>query len=81
MSVDIIRWMAEAGLHELYYLPDETFGARRINVGFLRSLGLQVGWDPDSGHHHHGTVWGVKQTHRRKIARVAILSKKAEGET
>jgi hypothetical protein len=81
MSVDILRWMIEDRLHELYYLPDETMGATKIRVGELRAMGLQVGWDPDGGHPHHGAVWGIKQTHRRKIARVAITVRKAEGET
>jgi hypothetical protein len=81
MSVDILRWMIEDGLHEVYYLPDETVGATKIRVGELRAMGLQVGWDPEGGHAHHGAVWGIKQTHRRKIARVAITVRKAEGET
>jgi hypothetical protein len=81
MSVDLVRWMAEDGFPELYYLADDTVGAKRIRVGDLRDLGLQVGWDPDGGHPHHGAVWGIKQSHRRKIARAAITVRKAEGET
>jgi hypothetical protein len=81
MSVDIQRWMQEDDLDDLYYLPDETQGATRIRVGDLRAIGLKVGWDPDNGHPHHGAVWGIKTTHRRKIARKAETLKKAEGET
>lgn len=81
MSVDIIRWMDEDGLHDVYYLADETIGATKIRVGDLRAMGLKVGWDPDGGHSHHGAVWGLKQTHRRKIAKAAITVRKAEGET
>jgi hypothetical protein len=82
MSVDILRWMAEVHLDECYYLADETVGATKIRVGDLRILGLQVGWDPDAGHVHHGAVWGIKdQKQRRKIARSAITVRKAEGET
>lgn len=81
MSVDILRWMAEDRLDECYYLADEIVGATKLRVGDLRAIGLQVGWDPDSGHSHHGAVWGIKQSHRRKIARGAITVRKAEGET
>jgi hypothetical protein len=81
MSVDILRWMAEDGLHETFYLADETVGATKIRVGDLRAMGLKVGWDPDGGHLHHGAVWGIKQTHRRKIAKAASTVRKAEGET
>jgi hypothetical protein len=81
MSVDIQGWMHEDHLDDLFYLPDETQGATRIRVGELRALGLKVGWDPDNGHAHHGAVWGIKTTHRKKIARKAGTLKKAEGET
>lgn len=80
MSVDILRWMADGSLDECHYLPDETAGATKIRVGDLRAMGLQVGWDPDSGHQHHGAVWGIKQSHRKKIARIAITVRKALGE-
>jgi hypothetical protein len=82
MSVDILRWMAEDQLDECYYLADETIGATKIRVGDLRALGLQVGWDPETGHVHHGAVWGIRdQKQRRKIAKAAITVRKAEGET
>jgi hypothetical protein len=81
MSVDILRWMAEDGLDECHYLADENVGATKIRVSDLRAMSLNVGWDPDGGHDHHGAVWGVKQSHRRKIARIAITVRKAEGET
>jgi hypothetical protein len=81
MSVDILRWMSVDHLDELHYLADETIGATRIRVRDLRAMGLKVGWDPDGGHPHHGAVWGIKQTHRRKIAKLAVTVRKAEGET
>jgi hypothetical protein len=82
MSVDILRWMAGDQLDECYYLEDQAIGATKIRVGDLRALGLQVGWDPDTGHIHHGAVWGIKdQKQRRKIAKAAITVRKAEGET
>ena len=59
MSVDIQKWLQEDGLPDLHYLADESRGATRISVRFLRSLGLKVGWDPDNGHAHHGAVWGI----------------------
>jgi hypothetical protein len=81
MSVDILRWMAQDGLDECFYLADETVGAAKILVRDLRALGLLVGWDPDSGHCHHGAVWGVRQKVRRKIAHLAVTVRKAEGQT
>ncbi|MBB4257304.1 hypothetical protein [Bradyrhizobium sp. CIR3A] len=82
MSVDIIRWMAEEGLDECYYLADENVGATKIRVGDLRAMGLMVGWDPDAGHKHHGAVWGIKdQKRRRRISKAAITVRKAAGET
>ena len=81
MSVDILRWMAGDHLDECYYLDDERMGATKVRVGDLRALGLLVGWDPDNGHPHHGAVWGIKQAHRRKIARGAITVREAHGET
>jgi hypothetical protein len=82
MSVDIQSWMREDGLDDFHYLSDESEGATRIRVGELRALGLQVGWDPDSGHVHHGAVWGIKNSgFRKKVARKAESLKKAEGET
>jgi hypothetical protein len=81
MSVDILRWMANDRLDEYFYLADETIGATKIRVSDLRAMGLQVGWDPESGHKHHGAVWGIKHRHRRKIAHLAITVRKAEGET
>src|SRR4051812_6448866 len=42
MSVDILRWMAEDGLDECYYLADETVGATKMRVGDLRAMGLKI---------------------------------------
>jgi hypothetical protein len=81
MSVDIEAWMIADGLDPCHYLSDPAEGATRILVGELRKLGMKVGWDPDSGHIHHGAVWGVGSSKRRKIARLAITVRKAEGET
>jgi hypothetical protein len=64
MSVDIEEWMIADGLESLHYLTNPLEGAVRIRVGDLRQLGCQVGWDPDSGHPHHGSVWGIKGTRR-----------------
>jgi hypothetical protein len=82
MSVDIQPWMHQEGIDDFHYLPDETQGATKIRVGELRKLGLKVGWDPDAGHKHHGAVWGITNTSiRKKVARLAVTLKKAEGET
>ncbi|WP_368507902.1 hypothetical protein [Bradyrhizobium lupini] len=82
MSVDIIRWMAADGLDACDYLAEDGMGATKIRVGDLRALGLMVGWDPDTGHEHHGAVWGIKdQKQRRRISKLAITVRKAAGET
>jgi hypothetical protein len=81
MSVDIESWILAAGLVPLYYVRSDC-GARRLRVGDLRAMGMRVGWDPDNGHEHHGAVWNVPraQSSRRRISRMAILLKKADGE-
>jgi hypothetical protein len=82
MSVDIQRWMFAAGLDDFHYLADETEGATLLRVGDLRAMGMQVGWDPDGGHAHHAAVWGItNSSQRRKIAKLAVTLRKAEGET
>lgn len=81
MSVDIEEWMARDGLPPTFYLTDDSEGATRLRVGALRALGLQVGWDPDNGHEHHGAVWGIGSSHRKKIRRMAATIRKALGET
>jgi hypothetical protein len=83
MSVDIEEWMEADGLDPLHYLTDAAHGAVRLNVGELRKQNLQVGWDPDDAHPHHGGVWGIGNGSKRKrrVREIAITLKKAEGET
>ncbi len=75
--------MAAAGLPALHFVDDPTHGAVRLNVGQLRALGFQVGWDPDGGHEYHGAVWGIGNGsgRRRKVARIAVVVKKTAGQT
>jgi hypothetical protein len=82
MSVDIEEWMIADGLDPLHYITDPAHGAVRISVRELRLLGFQVGWDPDSGHPHHGAVWGIGNgsNRRRRVARLAVTVRKAAGE-
>jgi hypothetical protein len=81
MSVDLEEWMTADGLTTLHYITDPSHGAVRINVGRLRALGFKVGWDPDSGHKHHGCVWGINGPKKRKrIAPLAVTLKKVAGE-
>jgi hypothetical protein len=82
MSVDIEEWMVADGLSSLHYVTDPTQGAARINVGELRKLGLKVGWDPDGGHNHHGAVWGLSGSKkRRQVAKLAATLRKCAGES
>jgi hypothetical protein len=81
MSVDIEEWMVVETLDPLHYLhPDE--GAVRIRVGELRTLGYQVGWDPDGGHRHHGSVWGNfnGSKHKKRIKKLAVTIQRCKGE-
>ncbi len=81
MSVDLEAWMRPDGLEPLHYVTDPTHGAVRLNVGELRKLGFQVGWDPDSGHNYHGAVWGIAGSkQRRLVQKVAATVKRVEGE-
>jgi hypothetical protein len=84
MSVDIEEWIIADGLDTLHYVTDSVDGAVRIRVGDLRKLGFKVGWDPDGGHPHHGSVWGnfngSKSKRRVKALAVAIRAAKGEGE-
>jgi hypothetical protein len=82
MSVDLEVWMRADGLEPLHYATDPTHGAVRLNVGELRRLGFQVGWDPDGGHRHHGAVWGIGPGSKRKkrVQKIATTIRRAEGE-
>ena len=81
MSVDIESWILADGLPQLHHVSAAE-GARRIRVGDLRAEGMMVGWDPDSGHPHHGSVWHMptSRSGRRKIHAMTSLLKLAEGE-
>lgn len=73
MSVDIEPWIIADGLPALHYVNSLSKGVARLNVGALRRLGLKVGWDPDHGHVHHGAVWGIKSSTRRRIQNLAEI--------
>jgi hypothetical protein len=83
MSVYIQEWMKVDGLDPLHYISDPTYGAVRLKVGDLRKQNLQVGWDPDDAHPHHGGVWGIGNGSKRKrrVLEIATSLKRAEGET
>ncbi len=82
MSVDIEEWLVADGLDPLHYVLDQRHGAVRLDVGRLRELGFQVGWDPDHGHSCHGAVWGIGNGSKRKrrILQIAIRVRRCEGE-
>jgi hypothetical protein len=83
MSVDIEEWMMAEGLTTLHYLTDTSHGAKRIKVGDLRALGLQVGWAPEPDNRHHALVWGISSSSRRKkVAKLPVATlRKTKGET
>ena len=74
--------MTAAGLDPLHHVTDPTHGAVRLMVGDLRKLQLKVGWDPDDAHPHHGAVWGVTNSkRRRRVLEVATTLRLLVGET
>jgi hypothetical protein len=83
MSVYIEEWMRVDGLDPLHYITDPTHGAVRLKVGELRRQKLQVGWDPDDAHPHHGGVWGIRNGSKRKrrVLEIATSLRRAKGET
>ena len=74
MSVDLGQSLEAGGLDEAAMVP-VGFGAVRLRVGRVRLIGLRVGSDPISeassahptGNPHHGQVWGVKTSYKRKL--------------
>lgn len=82
MSVDIEEWIIADGLTSLHYVANPIEGAVRIRVGDLRLRGYQVGWDPDGGHPHHGSVWGNfnGSKNKRRVKALAVTIKKTDGE-
>jgi hypothetical protein len=74
-------WMTEAGLEIMHYAKQPMFGAVRLRVGDLRTIGLKVGYDPQPDNPHHCAVWGLSSGSRRKrVQRLAQTVKKCQGE-
>jgi hypothetical protein len=80
---DVEDWLIADGLDPLHYISNPDFGARRIKVSELRALGFKVGWDPLANNRHHAAVWGIGpgSKKKRKVAALAVLVRKAKGET
>ena len=63
MSIDIKKAIETAGHNAAHYITTPVWiGSILINVGFLRSLPFQVGYDPTISppppNPYHGEVWG-----------------------
>lgn len=82
MSVDLVSWMAEDGLDPLHYVANPDHGAVMLSVKTLRENGYIVGWDPDGGHEHHGSVWdSFTGKARRRIKKLVMeCLRRAKGE-
>jgi len=78
MSVDLLTPLLRDGLTDKGRF-DEYPGAAKIRVGDLRLLGLQIGPD-DRGEEdkYHANVWGVTDTLRKRILKLARLTKKPD---
>jgi hypothetical protein len=60
MSVDLKTEIEQAGLNPNTYVTTPKFiGSVLINVGQIRQLHFQVGYEPISTNPHHGGVWGA----------------------
>jgi hypothetical protein len=74
MSVDLEKSLIGAGLTAASQVPLGA-GAVRLRVGSVRRLGLKIGSDPIPPNNpdgipenpHHGQVWGVRGSFRRKL--------------
>ena len=67
MSVSVVDWLVQDGKPLSDALqPDHPAGAV-LRAGDLRKLGLDVGPDPQDDNKYHAGVWGVKDSHRKKI--------------
>jgi len=67
MSVDIEKKMVAAGLAVAARVLPPFVGAGRLIAAELRALQMLVGEDPLKENPHHGAVWHVRQTKRKKL--------------
>jgi len=79
MSVDVERWMHEAGLSSLGRLPTPSYGAVVLQAGAMRGLGLMVGGSPIADNPFHAEIWRVKGKIRARIRDLAQWLKQPEG--
>lgn len=71
MSIDIGQLLEEAGLPEAAMVPP-GMGAVKLQVAAVRALNLRVGSDPMPANKYHGQAWGVKDSKREKLRKVAL---------
>ena len=73
MSVDILDRLNEVGVNPASRLQSDQQAAVIIRAGDLRRLGFQVGSDPTPRNDtYHATVWGVRDSHRKRIKAFSI---------
>ena len=81
MSVDIEEWMIADGLTQLHYVTDPAQGATRLNVGALRKLGLQIGWDRRRSRSSLCRMGSRRPEAKEASCSLASTIKKCAGET
>jgi hypothetical protein len=84
MSVDLQAQIEEAGRDCREFISTtspEGIGAIRFEVGALRGVNLQVGFDPQPSNPYHGQVWGnfTNAMKRQTLPRLASWFMRIEG--
>lgn len=81
MSVDLEPSIVEAGIDPRQHVTSPKWIASvRFTVDQLRSLDLQVGFDPLDDNPHHGQAWGsFPGGKRKKLAAAAVWFVPIEG--
>lgn len=78
MSVDLEQKLSAAGLPSGAFVP-QGMGAVRLNTGRVRALILDVGSDPTPKSPCHGQVWGIRNSSRQKLRRLAEWVTRPDG--
>ncbi len=73
MSVDLKNLIEQNGIDAKTFVSNPKFtGSILLNVGKLRELSFQVGYDPLPENPYHGEVWGTfSKANQKKISRLA----------
>ena len=80
LSIDLEKEIRQAGVDAIAYVSSPPWiGAVRFEVGALRTLGFQIGYDPivatasnPVANPYHGEIWGIAtKSHQKSLMRIA----------